>query len=97
MQIAKVTGTVVSSVKDERLTASKLLVVVPVEVDGSDRAQSPIVAVDLVGAGTGEVVLVVQGSTASRAVSETKPPVDAAIIGIVDTIRTGTSVTYSKD
>jgi len=97
MQIARVTGNVVSSVKDERLTASKLLLATPVGVDGSPLGEPAMVAFDLVGAGNGEIVLVVEGSTASRAVSDAMPPVDAAIVGIVDTVRTESGVTYTKD
>jgi len=86
MQIAKVTGTVVSTVKDLRLTASKLLLLSMLDRSGAETGATPVVAVDLVGAGVGEVVLVVRGTPASRAVSDVGVPVDAAIVGIVDSI-----------
>ena len=85
MILGKVVGTVVATRKDERLTGSKLLLVQPVQPDGSSRG-SPLVAVDTVDAGAGERVLVVSGSSARMAEGMTDRPVDAAIVGIVDTV-----------
>lgn len=85
MILGKVVGTVVATRKDERLSGSKLLLVQPVQPDGSPRGD-PLVAVDTVDAGAGERVLVVGGSSARMAEGMTDRPVDAAIVGIVDTV-----------
>jgi microcompartment protein CcmK/EutM len=85
MILGKVVGSVVATRKDERLAGSKLLLVQPVHPDGSERG-SPLVAVDTVDAGAGERVLVVGGSSARMAEGLADRPVDAAIIGIVDTV-----------
>lgn len=79
MVIGKVVGTVVSTRKSERLVGSKFLIVEPLEQEGQQR----LVAVDTVGAGVGETVLVTLGS-AARVACGTEVPVDAAIVGIVD-------------
>jgi microcompartment protein CcmK/EutM len=85
MILARIVGTVVATRKDERLLGRKLLIVRPVGIDGQDE-KGHIVAVDTVGAGFREVVLVVQGSSARMAQSCKDCPVDAAIVGIVDTV-----------
>ena len=85
MILGKVVGTVVATRKDERLSGSKLLLVQPVQPDETPRG-APLVAVDTVDAGAGERVLVVSGSSARMAEGMTDRPVDAAIVGIVDTV-----------
>ncbi len=85
MFIARIMGTVVATRTDEKLVGSKLLIVQPVDPSGGDHG-NPIVAVDTVSAGADEQVLVVTGSSA-RMTSRTKDsPVDASIIGIIDTV-----------
>jgi ethanolamine utilization protein EutN len=86
MLIAQVLGTVVATRKDPRLEGRKLLVVVPVDLSTGARKGTPLVAVDTVGSGVRETVLVVQGSSARLAQGCTDCPVDASIIGIVDTV-----------
>jgi len=76
---------VVSTRKDERLQGFKLLVVRGVEPNGKDKA-SYVVAVDTVAAGIGELVLLVSGSSARMSVGCQDRPVDAAVVGIVDTV-----------
>lgn len=84
MIIGQVIGTVVASRKHERLVGSKIQIVQPL-APGSGKAEgAPFVAVDAVGAGVGEQVLVVQGSAARLAVDNENSPVDATIIGIID-------------
>ena len=78
-------GTVVSTQKDERLRGSKLLLVRPLNLDGTD-ASGYVVAVDTVGAGFHERVLVVAGSSARLAEGLKDKPVDAAIVGVIDTV-----------
>ena len=91
MFLAKVTGNVVSSQKDSRCQGMKLLLVQPHVTQGERLVSSgsSIVAVDTVGAGEGALVLFTQGSSA-RLTDRTKDsPVDAVIIGIVDTVEMG--------
>lgn len=87
MILARVVGTVVATRKDERLQGKKLLVCRPVnpagEADGSH-----VVAVDTVGAGYQETVLVVSGSSARMAAGYKDSPIDSAIVGIVDEVHT---------
>ena len=92
MFLARVAGHVVASQKDKVLNGQKLLVVEPLNVKYDD-AQKPaslgqtgraIVAIDVVGAGDGQLVLVVQGSSARMTEHTKNLPADAVIIGIVD-------------
>ena len=85
MRIARILGTVVSTQKDERLKGKKLLVCRPINIDGTDR-DDYVVAVDTVGAGFHEKVLLVGGSSARLAEGNKDCPVDAAIIGVIDPI-----------
>ena len=85
MLLARIIGTVVATQKDERLVSSKLLVVQPLDAQGAARG-SQLVAVDTVDAGFGERVLIVSGSSARLAGQLQDTPVDAAIVGIVDTV-----------
>ncbi len=85
MLVARIVGTVVATRKDPRLESSKLLVVRPVDLKGKVDG-SPLVAIDTVDAGVGETVLVVSGSSARMAAGLKDCPVDAAIIGVIDTI-----------
>ena len=85
MIIARILGTVVSTQKDARLYGKKLLIVRPLNLDGSD-ASGFTVAVDTVGAGFHERVLVVAGSSARLAEGMKDAPVDAAIVGVIDTV-----------
>jgi ethanolamine utilization protein EutN len=86
MQIARVVGTVVSTQKHRKFEGAKLLLVQPITLD--DRPKGPaILAVDSVGAGVHEKVLVViEGRAAGEALGKKAAPVDAAIIGIIDSV-----------
>jgi microcompartment protein CcmK/EutM len=83
--LARIVGTVVATRKDPRLVSSKLLVVRPVDPKGKSDGNY-FVAVDTVDAGVGETVLIVSGSSARMASGLKDCPVDAAIIGIIDTV-----------
>jgi microcompartment protein CcmK/EutM len=83
MIIARILGTVVSTQKDERLNGKKLLIVKPINLDGTDQS-GYLVAVDTVGAGFHERVLVVGGSSARMAEGNKDCPVDSAIVGVID-------------
>jgi len=85
MILAKIVGTVVATCKDERLISAKLMVVQPIDPAGKAQGNH-LVAVDTVDAGFGEVVLVVSGSSARMATGLKETPVDAAIVGIVDSV-----------
>ena len=85
MILARVVGTVVATRKDPRLEGKKLLVVKPVAPDGKDEP-GYVVSVDTVGAGSGERVIVVAGSSARMAEGCKDKPVDSAIVGIVDEV-----------
>lgn len=85
MILAKVVGTVVATRKDERLVSSKLLVARPLDPSGKPDGNY-LVAIDTVDAGVGETVLIVSGSSARMASGLKDSPVDAAIVGIIDTI-----------
>jgi ethanolamine utilization protein EutN len=83
--LAKIIGTVVATRKDPRLVSSKLMMVRPIDPRGKPEGNS-LVAIDTVDAGVGEMVLIVSGSSARMASGMKDCPVDAAIVGIVDTV-----------
>jgi ethanolamine utilization protein EutN len=85
MLLAKIVGTVVATRKDPRLVSSKLLVARPMDPRGKPEGNY-LVAIDTVDAGVGETVLIVSGSSARMAAGLKDCPVDAAVIGIVDTV-----------
>ncbi len=85
MLLAKIVGTVVATRKDPRLVSNKLMVARPVDPRGKAEG-AYLVAVDTVDAGIGETVLIVSGSSARMAAGMKDSPVDAAIVGIVDTV-----------
>jgi microcompartment protein CcmK/EutM len=86
MQIARVIGTVVSTQKHRTFEGAKLLLVQPLSIDDAPRG-TPLLAVDSVGAGIHEKVLVVlEGRAAGEALGRKAAPVDAAVIGIVDSV-----------
>ena len=98
MEIGRVVGTVVSTVKSSGLNSFKLLVVAPLAVAEeltAAQGASSYVAIDLAGAGEGEIVLVTKGS-AARLADASNVPTDAAIIAVVDTVQIGTQNAYSK-
>ena len=92
MFIAKVVGSTIATQKVDAMIGQKLLVIEPFRIDPDTRSTMvttgrTLVAVDTVGSGEGEMVLVVQGSSA-RLTPETKTlPVDATIIGIIDAVQ----------
>lgn len=96
MRFAKVVGTTVATVKDPELVGLKLLLCVSCGADGAERGAEPFVAVDTAGAGTGDVVLVAEGSAARVAAGSHAAPTDAAIVGIVDSIEIGGGTTYGR-
>lgn len=86
MLIGKVIGRVVATRKEEKLLGAKLLVVQPLGLDLKAQG-APIVCIDSVDAGFKETVLIVQGSSARLVTNQSNNPVDAAIVGIIDSIK----------
>lgn len=91
MFLARVIGAVVSTKKDETMHGRKLLLLRPMLVDEAQPAQfrpgsNTIVAVDSLGAGAGDLVLFCQGSSARQSAGMKSLPIDAAVIGLVDTV-----------
>jgi ethanolamine utilization protein EutN len=100
MFLAQVTGVVVSTQKVVSMTGRKLLVVEPMRVDPQNRDRligtgRTFITVDTVGAGQGEMVLIVQGSSARLTPETEKLPVDATIIGIVDRVHVQNQTIFS--
>lgn len=99
MILAKVEGAVVATKKNTKMTGLKFLLVRPLVIDATNATgfkpgTSTIVATDSLGAGEGEVVLIVQGSSARLAATDKDSPVDAVVIGIVDTVDIGKTILY---
>jgi ethanolamine utilization protein EutN len=99
MYLGKVIGSVVSTKKDESMKGRKLLMVRPMLIDPEDSSRfkpggNTIIAVDTLGAGEGELVMLAQGSSARQADALKSMPVDAAIVGLVDTVSIGGKKTY---
>lgn len=95
MVFARVVGNVVCTRKDEKLVGTKLLMVQPVGLDDMPKG-NPIVAIDAVGAGEGELVLIVQGSSARQTTKTENTPVDCTIFAIVDTIEKDGKIVFRK-
>jgi ethanolamine utilization protein EutN len=89
MQIARVVGTVVATQKHRKFEGAKLLLVQPVTIDDAPRGPT-LLAVDSVGAGVFEkVLIVIEGRAAGEALGRKAAPVDAAIVGIIDYVDVG--------
>src|SRR5262245_30192032 len=101
MFVAKVTGSLVATQKVHSMVGYKLLVVEPYRLDGEQRRSlistgRTFVAVDTLGAGEGEMVLITQGSSA-RLTPETKEmPIDTVVVGIVDRVHIDSQCVYSR-
>ena len=95
MDLARVEGTVVSTAKTESLHGYKLLVITLLNADTSP-TENQIVAIDTVGSGWDEVVLVVRGSSARQAKGLETVPSDASIVAIVDTVVFRGKTVYEK-
>ena len=95
MRIARVVGSAVSTVKETSLVGHKLLLVR--EADEHNEMTGPVfVAIDVVGAGTGELVIISEGSAARQSGTTTNQPVDAIIMGILDSLEVDGTVTFRK-
>ena len=99
MEIGRVVGQVVATVKQAGLQGRTLLLIVPLDladVDGDDSGDATYVAADYVGAGLGEVVLVPRGSAARVDDAATGVPTDAAVVAIVDSVVVDNKTVFRK-
>ena len=96
MMIARVVGSAVATVKDEKLKGLKLLVAREV-TPANELIGKPLVAIDAVGAGEGELVLIASGSSARQTTITNNKPVDAVIMAILDSLEVEGALTYVKN
>ena len=102
MFIAKVTGSLVSTQKTASMVGFKLLVVEPYRIEGKKRESlettgRTFIAVDTLGAGEGEFVLIAQGSSARMTPETEKMPVDCVVVGMVDSVNIDDHSVYSRE
>ena len=102
MFIAKVTGSMVSTQKASTMVGHKLMLVEPFRIDPNDRTRlattgRTFVAVDTMGVGEGEYVLITQGSSARQTPETKNLPIDTVIVGIIDTVNVEGSQIYNRD
>ena len=96
MKLARVKGTVVSTNKAETLMGMKLLIVKPIDIETWEEKGNLLVAVDAVGAGEGEVVMVVSGSSSRQTRMTENRPTDLTIAAIIDTVDVGGKRVFEK-
>ena len=96
MEFGIITGNVVCTIKDKNIEGTKLLLVQPVD-DNMEPVSTPLVGIDSVGAGTGELVLYVKGSSARMTEITDNRPVDCTIMGIVDYIEKNGKIIFEKN
>lgn len=102
MIVGRVTGAVVSTQKAKLLVGQKLLVVEPCRVEGERTKKlagtgRTLVAIDALGAGVDDVVLLTQGSSARMTPATKELPIDAVVVGIVDTVSVKDRAVYSRE
>ena len=95
MLIAKVIGTTVSTIKDEKIVGTKLLIVRQADEKGEPFGK-PFVAIDTVNAGVGDLVLTASGSSARQTTITKDRPVDAVIMAMIDSLEVDGKVTFEK-
>ena len=95
MLIARVIGTTVATIKDEKLTGKKLLIVRQTDERGNGTGK-PFVAIDTVDAGIGDLVLTAAGSSARQTTITKDTPVDAVIMAIIDSLEVDGEVVFRK-
>lgn len=96
MRIALVIGSTVSTMKDESIRGRKLLIVRDADTEGKPKGE-PYIAVDTVSAGTGDLVIITDGSSARYTNQTTNAPVDAVIVGVIDSLELSGKVSYRKE
>ena len=96
MRIAYVIGTAVATIKNEKLRGHKLLMVQNADPSGKVQGE-PFIAVDTVDAGTGDLVVITEGSSARQTDLTTDIPVDAVIIAVIDSLEISGETTFRKE
>jgi microcompartment protein CcmK/EutM len=96
MLIAKVIGTTISTIKDDKLTGRKLLILRQTDETGTPVGK-PYVAVDTLDAGIGDLVLTAHGSSGRQTDITRNSPVDAVIMAVIDHLEVGGQVVYRKE
>jgi len=96
MRIALVIGSTISTIKDEVIRGRKLLIVQNADTSGKPSGD-PYIAVDTVSAGTGDLVMVTDGSSARFTDQTTDMPVDSVIVGVIDSLEMSGKVSYRKE
>jgi microcompartment protein CcmK/EutM len=95
MLICRVVGNVVSTIKDDKLTGRKILIVQEANVE-NELVGKPLAAVDTVDAGVGDLVLIAQGSSARQTTVTKDTPTDAVIMAIIDELAVDGTITFRK-
>jgi len=95
MLICRVVGNVVSTIKDEKLTGKKILIVREATAE-NELVGKPLAAIDTVDAGIGDLVLIAQGSSARQTTSTKDTPTDAVIMAIIDELAVDGKITFKK-
>ncbi len=95
MLICRVVGNVVSTIKDEKLTGKKILIVREATTE-NELVGKPLAAIDTVDAGVGDLVLIAQGSSARQTTLTKETPTDAVIMAIIDELAVGGKITFRK-
>jgi len=95
MLICRVVGNVVSTIKDDKLTGKKILIVREATTE-NELVGKPIAAIDTVDAGVGDLVLIAQGSSARQTTSTKETPTDAVIMAIIDELAVDGKITFKK-
>ncbi len=95
MLICRVVGNVVSTIKDDKLTGRKILLVRETTVE-NELVGKPIAAIDTVDAGVGDLVLIAQGSSARQTALTKDTPTDAVIMAIIDELQMDGKITFRK-
>ena len=96
MQLARVKGTVVSTNKAEKLSGLKMLIVKPIDIETWQEKGALLVAIDAVGAGEGEVVMLCGGSSSRQTIVTENKPVDQSIVAIIDSVDVNGSRIFEK-
>jgi ethanolamine utilization protein EutN/carbon dioxide concentrating mechanism protein CcmL len=96
MILARVIGNVVSTNKSDKLQGLKLLIVMPIEIESFEEKGAPLVAIDTVGAGEGEVVMCVGGSSSRQTSITDGKPSDLAITAIIDSVELRGKMVFRK-
>ena len=97
MILARVCGQVVSTRKSENLEGFKILIIQPLDMETIEPKGAPVVSLDKVGAGEGEVVVAVSGSSARQTKQTDAKPTDNSIVAIVDSVNINGVCTFKKE